>query len=69
VDAEKSGNTKARFQASVEGMGAWSCLQSRFKAKELRRQVHVDHVRKVFKEPKRGFHDLLRQKPPSVLIL
>jgi hypothetical protein len=36
---------------------------------EPRRQVSLDHVPKVLKEPIRGFHDLLRQKPFSLLVL
>jgi hypothetical protein len=31
--------------------------------------VHLGHVLKVFRELIRGFHDLLRQKPPSLDII
>jgi hypothetical protein len=31
--------------------------------------MDLDHVPKVFREPLRGFHDVLRQKPLSLLIL
>jgi hypothetical protein len=60
---------KARFQAWVEGIGGWGCLQSRLKDMEPHRQVYLGHVLKIFREPIRGFHDLLKQKPPSLLIL
>jgi hypothetical protein len=39
------------------------------KFKELHHQVDLGHVCKVFREQIRGFHDLLRQKPPPLLIL
>jgi hypothetical protein len=34
----------------------------------MRGQVDMGHVEKVFREPIRGFCDLLRRKPPSFLI-
>jgi hypothetical protein len=32
-------------------------------------QVDLGYVPKVFREPVRGFHDLLKQKSPPLLIL
>jgi hypothetical protein len=55
--------------ASVEGVGGWGCLHSRLRNTEPRPQVYLGHVPKVFREPIRGFYDLLRQKTPSLLIL
>jgi hypothetical protein len=57
---------KAMSQATFEEL-VGVCKQTR--NAEPRRQVSLGQVPKVFREPIRGFHELLRQEPPSLLIL
>jgi hypothetical protein len=63
----------ARRQSEITSFGGrgrgWGCLKIRLKDMELCRQVYLGHVLKVFREPIRGFYDMLKLKPTSLLIL
>jgi hypothetical protein len=52
--------------ASVEGKWLFAVNDAGVKDMGPRRQVDLGHVPKVFQEPIRGFHDLLRRKPLSL---
>jgi hypothetical protein len=52
-----------------QGGGLFTFNTARVKDKGLSPQVDLGHVLQVLESPLRGFHDLLRQKPPSLLIL
>jgi hypothetical protein len=57
----------SKLRRRREGLFAFN--KAGVKDKEPRSQVDLGHVSKIFRESIRGFHDFLRQKPPSLLIL
>jgi hypothetical protein len=61
--------TKGDAIASEEGEGLFTVKVGMVKDRGLCRQLDLGHVPKVYREPIKGFHDLLRQKPPSLLML
>jgi hypothetical protein len=61
--------TKRDSIASVEGVCSGVVHKAWLKDTGPQCLVYLGHVPKVLREPIRGFHDLLRQKPRSLLIL
>jgi hypothetical protein len=61
--------TKRDSTALEEGDGLFTVNTTGVKDRGLHHQVGLGHVPKVYRQPIRGFHALLRQKPPFLLIL
>jgi hypothetical protein len=60
---------KARFQSFGGNGGEYGCLQSRALGYGTASPSVLGSCSESFREPIRDFHDLLRQKPPSVDIV
>jgi hypothetical protein len=59
--------TKRDSITSMEGV--WVVYKAWLKNTGLHHQVYLGHIPKVFRDPVRDFNDLLRKKPPSLLLL
>jgi hypothetical protein len=62
-------NYKARFHCFGERDGVGVIYKAGVYDMGPHLQVYLGHVLDIFRELIRGFHDLLRQKLPSLLIL
>jgi hypothetical protein len=61
-----NGQTTKRDSIASEGEGLFTVNTAGVKDRGPLRQVEMGHVPKVFMGPIRSFHDLLRQKRPSL---
>jgi hypothetical protein len=61
--------TKQDSIGPEEGEGLFTVNIAGVKDMGPRGQMDLGHVLKVFREPIRSFHDLLTEKPPSLLIM